>query len=376
MVAKFFLANHICNLAKFYNITLFTNLKNQGDFLDWAPKNLQIVNIPIVREISIINDIKVFLLLIKLFYKANFLLVHSVSPKAGLVTMIASYVNCIPVRIHTFTGHVWSDKEGIFKEFLKFIDRLIGFLASIVLVDSYSQEKYLLNNGIIKKSKSSVLANGSINGVDLNRFKFDLSLRKKVRENLKIPENFFIFLYLGRVTKEKGILELTQAFSILNQKYNKTELWIVGPDEGSLKNFIIGQHNVRIFPLTNCPESYMTASDVFCLPSYREGFGNVVIEAGACEIPTIGSNIYGLKDAIADGVTGILVEKKSVNELEEAMELLLNNQDLKKTMGKEAYKYSSEMFSQDIITEELFKLYESLLKEEKKKKNFLTFFLG
>jgi glycosyltransferase involved in cell wall biosynthesis len=118
---------------------------------------------------------------------------------------------------------------------------------------------------------------------------------------------------------------------------------------------------VRLIPFTNHPENYMNASDVFCLPSYREGFGSVIIEAGACGIPSIGSNIYGLSDAIIDKETGILVTLKSVDELEAAMELLVDDCKLRQKMGEAAFERSTSMFSQDVLTDQLVDLYNNLL---------------
>ena len=212
MVAKVFLSHQICTLAKIYKVTLFTNLKEQGDLLDWVPDNVDIVNIPICREVNLKTDLKTLFLLIKFFYKSNFSLVHSVTPKSGLLSMLASFIINVPVRIHTFTGQVWITKYGARKIFFRWMDRLINALATIVLIDSHSQQDFLIKNKVIKKSSSIVLGNGSISGVDLNKFRANTIIREEVRRDLEVLDNIVVFLFLGRIKKEKGILELVEAF--------------------------------------------------------------------------------------------------------------------------------------------------------------------
>jgi glycosyltransferase involved in cell wall biosynthesis len=344
-----------------YRVTLVTNLREQGNLLDWVPDNVEVIDIPICREVNLTSDLKVLFLLIKLFYKSNFSLVHSVSPKAGLLAMLASFMTQVPVRLHTFTGQVWATKHGIGKRLLRWLDRLINSLATIVLIDSRSQQDFLIENKVVKKTSSIVLGKGSISGVDLDRFRADPIVRKQVRLDLTTPDNIIVFLFLGRIKKEKGILELTEAFSRVHQKYKNTVLWVVGPDEDSLYPKLEKITGIHLIPFTNSPERYMAASDIFCLPSYREGFGSVIIEASACGIPSIGSNIYGLSDAIVDGETGILISLKSVNELESAMELLVNDRKLCQKMGKAAYERSKSLFPQDALTKQLMDLYKDLL---------------
>ena len=363
MVAKVFLSHQICTLSKMYRVTLVANLKEQGNLLDWVPDNVEIIDIPICREINLISDLKVLFLLMKFFYKSNFSLVHSVSPKAGLLAMLASFMTKVPVRLHTFTGQVWATKHGAGKRLLRWLDRLINALATIVLIDSRSQQNFLIENKVVKKTSSIVLGEGSISGVDLDRFKADPVIREQVRLDLITPENVIVFLFLGRIKKEKGILELANAFSRVHQKYRNTALWIVGPDEDSLQHKLEKITGIHLIPFTNSPEKYMASSDILCLPSYREGFGSVIIEAGACGVPSIGSNIYGLNDAIVDGETGILIPLKSVTELENAMELLVNDSKLRHKMGEAARERSVSIFSQNILTEQLVDLYKSLLQD-------------
>jgi glycosyltransferase involved in cell wall biosynthesis len=317
-----------------------------------------------MREIALLNDLKALLLLIAFFSREKFFIVHSVSPKAGLLAMISSWIVRVPVRIHTFTGQVWVTRKGLIRNLLCFLDKVIYKLATKIIVDSKSQLNFLKNNNIVTKSKSKaiVFGDGSISGVDLKRFKFDSKVREKIRKQLVVSESTFVLLYLGRLKKEKGILELIKAFSIIHQEYNNTSLWCVGPDEDSLQNNLENIEGVRFFSYTENPENYMTSADLFCMPSFREGFGTAVIEAAACGIPSIGTNIYGLVDAIVDGKTGLIVEPRDFLELTNSIRKLIEDDKLRIKMGEAARYRAQESFSNDFFTKEIIKLYKNLIK--------------
>ncbi len=365
MMAKFFLPHQIRTLSKKYDVTLITNVKGQSNFLDWVPKNVKILDIPISREINLINDFTVLLLLIKLFYKSNFILVHSISPKGGLLGMLASFITQVPIRLHTFTGQVWATKSGISRFVFRWLDRLINSMATVVLIDSHSQQDFLIENKVVKKTSSIVLGDGSISGVDLNKFKVDPIIREQIRVDMGTQNNTVVFLFLGRIKKEKGVLDLAKAFSRLRQKCKNIALWIVGSDEDSLHSELEKIPGISLVPFTNFPEKYMASSDILCLPSYREGFGSVVVEAAACGVTSIGYNIYGLSDAIINGKTGILTPLKSITKLENAMQLLLNDSNLRNKMGEAARERSISKFSQDVLTKHLIDLYKELLQKHK-----------
>ena len=367
MTAKVFLSHQIQALAKSYDLTVVANLQGQTGFADWLPKSVKLVDIPIRREINLIYDVKALFLLIFFFYRSNFLLVHSVSPKAGLLAMMASWIIRVPIRLHTFTGQVWVTKRGIARFILSSLDKMTSKFTTKTLVDSHSQRSFLIEKGIVDEQNSIVLGNGSISGVDLKRFKHDSIIRKSIRHDLGANNSTTILLFLGRLKKEKGVLELVDAFSKLSDNYKNTVLWLVGPDEEELQPKLENIEGVRLVSFTNVPEHYMAAADIFVLPSYREGFGSVVIEAAACGIPTVGTNVYGLSDAIVNGKTGLLVEPRSAVELENAMQKLIENKKLRENMGKKAQIRASELFSQDYVTDQVVMLYRGLLETNKAK---------
>jgi len=366
MTAKVFLSHQINALAKLYNVVIITNLNRNKSSLDNMPSNIEIIDLPLKRDIDLIMDLKALFLLTLIFFKNDFQLVHSVSPKAGLLTSIAARIARIPNRLHTFTGQVWSTKIGLSRWFLKSLDKIIVTLNNVILVDSPSQRNFLIEEKVISKETCIVLGDGSISGVDINRFIPSLSHRNSIRQKLNIDTHDIIFLFVGRLKREKGLFELVESFKDIRAIYCNVTLLIIGPDEEKIKQELleyIGPYksSAKFVDFTKYPEHYMAASDIFVLPSYREGFGSVVIEAAACGLPSIGSNIYGLSDAIHHQKTGLLVPSKSSKHLRNAMLKLAFNDRLRIKMGLNARSYAIKFFSQKKITSLLLQLYKSLI---------------
>jgi glycosyltransferase involved in cell wall biosynthesis len=329
---------------------------------------VNIISLPIERDIRFSSDLKALFLLISIFYKKKFDIVHSVSPKAGLINAIAAWICRIPNRLHTFTGQVWVTKKGIIRWLLKSMDKIIVLLNTFLIVDSFSQQNFLISQGVLTKNNSIVIGKGSISGVDISRFIPSNTYKTNIRKKLSISHDSFVFLFVGRLKKEKGIIELVEAFKNICKNHENISLLILGQDEEKLKTWILSDlsslsDSVRVISFTNSPEKYMAASDVFVLPSYREGFGSAIIEAASCEIPSIGSNIYGLSDAIHDGQTGLLVPARSIKLLENAMVKLINNDELRSNMGRAARQRAVSQFSQETITKEILQLYKGLIQE-------------
>ena len=366
MAVRFFLINHIMLLSENYEITIASNFKQNEGYLDILPYCVKLHHIDIQRNINLLADLKSLIQILLLFYKENYDLSYSISPKGGLLNAIASLLMHIPYRIHTFTGQIWYTKHG-FKRYLLFlIDKIISLFSTTILVDSQSQLEFLISKKVVTKNKSLVLADGSISGVDLTRFKSSAKIGQAIRKELGTKKSAIVFLFVGRLTNDKGLSELISAFSLLSVTSAGLELWIVGPDEdkiiSSLDERITNSGgNIHIISYTNTPENYMKSADILCLPSYREGFGSVIIEAAACGIPAIGTNIYGIKDAIVDGQTGILVPVRNKEKLKIAMETLSANIQLRKSMGDAARKRAQNKFSQERLTKDFTKLIDGML---------------
>jgi glycosyltransferase involved in cell wall biosynthesis len=358
-VVDHFLLSHLQCLSKNYDITLVLN-SNQADLLSKRGIKATIYKIPFSRGIDFINDIYCFFKLFFFLKSAKFDAVHSVTPKVGLFAMLCSFLVGTPMRIHTFTGQIWSDKKGFRRNFFRYMDSMTAFFAKCCFVDSQSQMLYLIKNKVINENKSYVFGSGSISGVDLVKFKFDDDARRSVRAELSIPRDAFCLIFIGRILISKGVLDLLEAFSQIDNP--KLFLMIVGPDESGIvkeikeKYAFIGDR-LNFVGYTHKPERYMSAADVLCLPSYKEGFGSVIIEAAAIGLPAIASNVYGITDAVINNQTGLLHEAKDVAGIRKNIELLFLNLSLFIKLSKNAQKRAIKEFSADKVSQYWLEFY-------------------
>ncbi len=356
-----FMGPHIKMLSKYYDVTLIANAVEEDIGALLGP-NVRLITVKIERKISFFNDLRALISLYLIFKKENFLTVHSLMPKSGLLAMIASFFACVPCRIHTFTGQVWASKTGFKRWGLKWLDKVIVFCTTHLLVDSFSQRKFLIDEGVVLEEDVTVLGNGSVCGVDVFRFMPSKVLRYAVRDNLEIPQDAIVYLFLGRINKEKGVLDLAAAFSRMVENLNNIYLLIVGPDEegldSKLNDILIDCGNkYKRIDFTSQPEQFMAAADVICLPSYREGFGSVIIEAAACNVPAIASCIYGLTDAVENGKTGLLHPVGSVDAIEKCMLILFNDENFRNMLAIHSYERAVNYFSTEFVVDEMKNFY-------------------
>lgn len=357
-----FLLKHFEYLSKKYDIYLVANFDDFETKIDTSHIK-EIKNITIKRGISVFDDLKSIIALNKYFREQQFDAVHSVTPKAGLVAMIASKWAGIKLRTHIFTGQVWHTKKGFFKKILKTIDRLIVFCATDILVDGESQRKFLIKNKIVSNSQSRVLGKGSISGVDTSKFIPNIDVYKKYRNEINVNKEI-VFLFLGRLNHDKGITDLVKAFIVLNDIYPHTKLVLVGPDEENMVskiNILTSNNNIIIYGATNKPQEVMQMADVFCLPSYREGFGTSVIEASLLEKPIICSDTYGLMETIIENETGLRHQVGNINSLFMQMEKMMD-ENTRVRFGKNGRNYILTNFSADTISQKWLEYYNNKLK--------------
>lgn len=353
MTVHAFLLNHLAAIQADYELYVITNTNNPG-FLAEHGIRAHVIPLRIERKISLWRDLQALFRLIVIFRRRRFDLVHSVTPKAGLLSMVAGCLARTPFRVHTFTGQVWATRTGFGRWLLKSMDKLMAACATHVLADSFSQRNFLVQENVVSPSTVAVLANGSISGVDVSRFRSDLASRLRIRKELGISDDDLVFLYIGRLTRDKGVLELTAAFARLFSENRRFHLLLVGPDEDGMKSAIIRLcegcvNNMHFSGYSSAPEQYMAASDILCLPSHREGFGSVIIEAAAVGVPAIGSRIYGITDAIEEGITGLLHEAGNVGELTEKMRLLAADAALRRKMGADAQDRARRVFCREVV---------------------------
>jgi glycosyltransferase involved in cell wall biosynthesis len=337
-----------------------------------ALPGIECAAIDIPRSIAPWRDLLALLRLWRFFRKERVDIAHSTTPKAGLLTAIAAFLAGVPIRLHTFTGQPWVGMHGIKRRLARGSDRLIGWLNTRCYADSLSQRQFLVGEGVLGSARISVIGAGSLAGVDTKRFdraRFADDQRNALRQSLGIPADAEVLLFVGRITLDKGVRELMDAFAKLKVQGSLAHLIFVGPFDldsgvaGSISPHEIGAiRDTHLVGYSECPEQYMAIADILCLPSYREGFGTVVIEAAAMGVPTVGTNIYGLCDAVEDGKTGLLVPPQDAESLRAGLALLLADRALRRSMGSAARLRVEASFAAERVNMGVIEEYRRLLK--------------
>lgn len=347
------LSAHLNALSDDFDVTLCTNLKT-GVLTKEIGSNINIIHIDIERKIEIFKDIRALFQIFRILKKLSPDAVHSVTPKAGLLLMLAANFAGLPYRFHTFTGQVWTNHSGFRRRFLILFDKIIAGLATQVFADGLTQCDFLASENVVSRLKISVLGGGSIAGVDIKKFNKNSDIRRFLRLKHNTPDGYFIFLFVGRLVFDKGIVDLIEAFNLVSKQKSDIALWLVGPDEEFVEKKISAKYyisdEVKFIGSYSDPQDYMAASDTLVLPSYREGFSTVIIEAAASMLPTIGYDINGIKDPIVNNKTGLLVNKGDVRGLASAMFELCGNLAKTQAMGQHARYRTVTLYSQDRIT--------------------------
>lgn len=338
---QFFLKPHLRALADSYDVTLFLP-NDRPDLLAAFDLPVRYEIIPIVRAIAPLADLRALLTLWSRLRKGRFASVHTVTPKAGLLGTLAGWAARVPVRIHTFQGEVWANSRGLKRGVFKALDRLVVLLTTHVTVVSKSELAYLRDENVLGPDQGEVFGKGSIGGVDLEKFAADPTRRAVERARYGLDDEHVVALFLGRLNPDKGVTDLVAAFRKMQGDHPNARLLLVGPDEGAAPDATDG---IIRAPFTAHPEVAVAAADYLVLPSHREGFGVVILEAAAMGLPAIGCDIYGLKDAVADGETGLLVPVRDPDALCVAMGRLTVDAELRARLGAAALKRAKQEFS-------------------------------
>ncbi|WP_396189292.1 glycosyltransferase family 4 protein [Flavobacterium sp.] len=366
------LKGQLKHLNQYFDVIAATSFDDKNVSEIREREGIKIYKVDLNRTIKPWQDIKALLQLIKLIRKERPILVHSHTPKAGLLTMLAAYLTRVPIRIHTVTGLPLMGAKGIKKKFLIVIEKITYFLATCVYPNSHSLKNYILENDFVNTKKLKVLYNGSTNGVDIEFFDpIKVDAKEKLRSIYKIDLNAFVFLFVGRIAKEKGIEELFSAFKKLIEQFpeNSIKLVLIGKFErqyGTLTfeiEHLIDKHpDVISLGRFDDVRPFYKLADVFVLPSYREGFPNAVLEAGAMGLPSIVTNINGCNEVIADGENGYIIPVKDECKLLDAMKKMMCKKEVIGKMGVTARKIICEKYDRKNILEAIKSEYELLLK--------------
>lgn len=366
ITARAFLRDHIEALSKEFDVYLMGNFESEKEIgldclVEWH-------HIDIQRRMSLKNDIKAVWQAYRYFRKMKFDAVHSVTPKAGLVTALAGWAARIKNRTHIFTGQVWATKKSIARTILKMIDKTIVTLNNHILVDGKSQRAFMEHEGIVKKGRAMVFCNGSIAGVNIGRFVPDKVARQTERVKIGIGDQMMVFIFLGRLNHDKGIAELFEAFDRLAKDEKDVYLLLVGFDEeryiDKLQTYrhIIYGNNFHYYGIAQAPEKILNAGDVFVLPTYREGFGSSVLEAASIGLPCICSDAYGVLDAYVENETGLRCKVGDVDSLYQCMKKMHDDREMVKIMGEKSRQRVLSDFNVETITAAWVDFYNKILK--------------
>ena len=351
--AMAFLRVHMAALSKTYKVHYVCNATEEA--VAAIPCD-EFYKVEIERGLSIGKDIKALIKLYKYFKAQKFAAVHSVTPKAGLLTALAGWLAGVPVRIHIFTGQVWATRKGFMRWMLKCFDKLIATLDTDILVDGEGQRQYLIQNGVLKESNSTVIGAGSISGVDLNRFSPSEQTRTDMRNQLGLGPEKTVLAFLGRMNHDKGIFDLLSVYNGIAAENKDLFLLLVGPDEEDIMAHLKDYPNIQsgtnflYYGKTPTPETILQAGDIFVLPTYREGFGTSVIEASALGLPVVCTDVYGVMGAIVDNVTGIRCRVGDRESLREALMPLIQDTDLRRKLGRAGRARVEELFDANVVT--------------------------
>lgn len=363
-VANGFLREPIKKLAQEFDVYLASNF--DGKPMEFDLPLAGYFDFPIQRKPSIGAMLKALRILYKYFKREHFFAVHSQALSASVLNSLAGWMARVPHRLRIFTGQMWVTMTGVRKWFYRLLDKLTVRLNTELLVDGKPQRQFLIAERVLKEGQATVLANGSISGVDIERFKPTANDRKEERKKMNIAPAKVVYTFLGRLKRDKGVYEMLEAFNRLAGEKPDAYLLIFGNDEGNVMSHIgeygniINGENFCYFGLTRQPEKALQAADVFVLPSYREGFGVSAIEAACLGLPVICSDIYGMEDTMVDEVTGIRCKVKDADSLYVAMARLYEDESLRTSMGMQGRNRILNDFSSELVSQAWLQFYRDL----------------
>lgn len=341
---------------------------------------VRVTTVEMTRTIAPFRDIHSLWNFYKLCKKERPLIVHSHTPKAGIVGMLGAKLAGVPIRLHTVAGLPLMEAKGVKRWVLDIVEKLTYHCASKVYPNSKGLYDFILAQNYTSKEKLHVIANGSSNGIDTSFYTpnlIDANLKQDLKQQLGIKENDFVFVFVGRLVGDKGINELVEAFEGLlgirdKGQGEKVKLLLVGSFENELDplqtetlNVIETHSNIICVGFQKDVRPYFTISDCLVFPSYREGFPNVVMQAGAMGLPSIVTDINGCNEIIVDGENGIIIPSKNTFALKEAMEQMMQDSILFQKLKQNARPMIQSRYEQKLVWEALLEEYRRLLEEMK-----------
>ena len=328
-------------------------------------EGVRTIAVPMHREISLAADCRSLVALYKLFRRERPYIVHANTPKASLLSMVAAWATRVPHRIYTVTGLRFETTHGVLRFILKTMERITCLCATKVIPEGDGVKATLLREHITRKPMEKI-HNGNINGIDLEHYARTPEVVQRATE-IRDGSEDFTFIFIGRMVRDKGINELVAAFDRLNREFPATKLLLVGKFEDELdpvlpetKQMIENNPKIEFAGYQNDVRPYFAAADVAVLPSYREGFPNVVIQAGAMGLAQIVTDINGCNEIVIEGRNGLIIPKQDEQALYEAMRKLATDRDLTSQMAASARELIASRYRQQDVWDATLKMYKSL----------------
>lgn len=334
-------------------------------------ENIEAIQVEMTRKITPIKDIIAVYKLYNIFKKERPFIVHTHTPKAGTLGMLAAKFAGVPNRLHTIAGLPLVEASGSKRMLLNLVEKITYACATKIYPNSFGLQEIILKNKFTKKSKLKVIGKGSSNGINTTLFnsEFMSDLEKlEFKEKIGINRNDFVFIFVGRLVTDKGINELISAFVNINEQFDNTKLLLIGPYESHMDPLtnvtmdLIATHtNIITLGWQDDVRPYFAISNCLVFPSYREGFPNVVLQACAMKLPCIVTNINGCNEIILNNKNGFIIPVKNTEAILNAMKnmyFLPNSEFIK--MGETSRKIIVSKFEQQFVWEEILKEYQSL----------------
>jgi glycosyltransferase involved in cell wall biosynthesis len=356
-------------MNEYYKVIAISSDKNYLGKIG-EKEQVETFHLEMTRQITPIKDI---ISVVKLFFflrKTKPFIVHSHTPKAGIVGMLASKLAGIPHRLHTVAGLPLLEAKGIKRKVLNFVEKFTYSCATKVYPNSFAMQEIIIENNFCKKNKLHVIANGSTNGINVDYFNpnlFSEIQKNELREKLKISNGDFVYIFVGRIVADKGINELITAFDSISKTNTNVKLLLVGDFEDELdpvfpetKSIINSNKNCIAVGYQNDVRPYFAIANCLVFPSYREGFPNVVMQAGAMNLPAIVSNINGCNEIIINNKNGIIILPKNEDKLYKAMCLLYSDEQLRDNLILQSRELIVSRYNQKIVWQSILNEYKQL----------------
>lgn len=337
-----------------------------------APVRIKSLNM--TRRVTPLQDLLGIFKLCRVMLAERPSIVHTHTPKAGLLGMIAAKMAGVPIRLHTVAGLPVLEKKGLLKWAMGITEMLTSACATHIYANSPNMMHMMIDLKYCAQKKIKVIGNGSTGGIDTSVFNPDLpeivAVKTETRTALKLKDDSFVYCFIGRMVRDKGIAELVTAFCNMYQQNPQLVLLLVGPFENELDPLPVAIHKlikehkgIRWLDFQTDIRKYLAISDVFVFPSYREGFPNVIMQAGAMGLPCIVSNINGCNEIICDGVNGLIVPVKNIPDLEQAMARLYTTPTERVNMANSSRAIIQSRYESDLLIGQIFSEYQLQLQK-------------